>query len=49
MPSIGPFELTDAELLGLEFLGQEDGRELRKMALQATWSGSQLTVKVQAP
>ncbi len=49
MPSVGPFELTDAELVGLEFLGQEDGRELRRIALQASWSGRELTVKVHVP
>ena len=46
MPSIGPFELTEAEIVGLEFLRQEDERQLRKTRLHATWSGRVLTVKV---
>jgi hypothetical protein len=46
VPSIGPFELTEAEIIGLEFLRQEDERQLRKTKLHATWSGRVLTVKV---
>ena len=46
MPSVGPFELTEAELVGLEFLRQEDERQLRKTGLHATWSGRMLTIKV---
>lgn len=46
MPSVGPFDLTDVEFNGFEFLGQEDGKQLRKMDLRATWSGRELTVKV---
>lgn len=46
MPSIGPFELTEDEIIGLDFLRQEDERQLRKTRLHATWSGKVLTVKV---
>ena len=46
MPSIGPFELTEAETIGLEFLRQEDETQLRKTRLHATWSGRVLTIKV---
>ena len=46
MPSVGPFELTEAESIGLEFLRQEDERQLRKTGLHATWSGRVLTVRV---
>ena len=45
MPSLGPFELTETEVIGLEFLRQEDERQLRKTGLHATWSGKVLTVK----
>ncbi|HZD12685.1 MAG TPA: hypothetical protein VE177_04110 [Candidatus Binatus sp.] len=45
MPSIGPFDFTEAEVVGLEFLRQEDERQLRKTGLHATWSGRVLTVK----
>jgi len=45
MPSVGPFELTEVEFIGLEFLRQEDERQLRKTALRATWSGGELSVK----
>lgn len=46
MPSIGPFELTEAETIGLEFLRQDDETQLRKTRLHATWSGRVLTIKV---
>ena len=46
MPSVGPFELTEAESIGLEFLRQEDEIQLRKIGLHATWSGRVLTVRV---
>lgn len=46
MPLIGPFELTEAEIIGLEFLRQEDERQIRKTKLHASWSGRVLTVKV---
>jgi hypothetical protein len=46
MRSVGPFDLTDVEFLGFEFLGQEDGRQLREMKLHATWSGRELSVKL---
>ena len=46
MPSIGPFELTEAETIGLEFLRQDDETQLRKTRLHATWSGKVLTIKV---
>jgi hypothetical protein len=45
MPSVGPFELTETEFVGLEFLRQEDERQLRKTTLRATWSGKELSVK----
>ncbi len=45
MPSVGPFELTEVEFVGLEFLRQEDERQLRKTTLRATWSGRELSVK----
>ena len=45
MPSIGPFDFTEAEVVGLEFLRQEDERQLRKTGLHATWSGRVLTVR----
>jgi len=41
MPSVGPFELTEVEFIGLEFLRQDDERQLRKTTLQATWSGDE--------
>ena len=47
MPSIGPIELTDVEFIGLEFLRQEDERQLRKTTLRATWSGRELSVKAE--
>jgi hypothetical protein len=47
MPSVGPFELTEVEFIGLEFLRQDDERQLRKTALRATWSGRELCVKVE--
>jgi hypothetical protein len=46
IPSVGPFELTEAEFIGLEFLRQEDKKQLRKTTLRATWSGRELSVKV---
>ena len=49
MPSIGPFELTEVEFIGLEFLRQDDERELRKTALRATWSGRELRVRAEGP
>jgi len=45
MPSVGPFELTEMEFVGLEFMRQEDERQLRKTTLRATWSGRELSVK----
>lgn len=45
MPSVGPFELTEAELVGLEFMRQDDERQLRKTTLRATWSGRELRVR----
>ena len=45
MPSVGPFELTEIEFIGLEFVRQEDERQLRKTTLRATWSGRELSVK----
>ncbi|HEX9429937.1 MAG TPA: hypothetical protein VF944_06120 [Candidatus Bathyarchaeia archaeon] len=45
MPSVGPFELTEIEFVGLEFMRQEDERQLRKTTLRATWSGRELSVK----
>ena len=47
MPSVGPFELTEVEFIGLEFLRQDDERQLRKTTLRATWSGRELRVKVE--
>jgi hypothetical protein len=47
VPSVGPFELTDIEFVGLEFLRQEDERQLRKTTLRATWSGRELSVKAE--
>lgn len=49
LPSVGPFELTPAELLGLEFVRQEDERQLRKASLRATWSGRELDIRVENP
>src|SRR5437899_2996120 len=45
MPSVGPFELTEVEFIGLEFLRQDDERQLRKTTLRATWSGRELRVR----
>jgi len=45
VPSVGPFELTEIEFVGLEFMRQEDERQLRKTTLRATWSGRELSVK----
>jgi hypothetical protein len=45
VPSVGPFELTEVEFVGLEFMRQEDERQLRKTTLRATWSGRELSVK----
>jgi hypothetical protein len=47
MPSVGPFELTEVEFIGLEFLRQEDERQLRKTTLRATWSGQELRVRAE--
>ena len=47
MPSVGPFELTEVEFVGLEFMRQEDERQLRKTTLRATWSGRELRVKAE--
>jgi len=47
MPSVGPFELTEMEFIGLEFLRQDDERQLRKTSLRATWSGRELRVKAE--
>ena len=47
LPSIGPFELTDVEFIGLEFLRQEDERQLRKTTLRARWSCRELSVKAE--
>ncbi len=47
MPSVGPFELTEVEFIGLEFLRQDDERQLRKTTLRATWSGRELRVKAE--
>jgi len=47
VPSVGPFELTEIEFIGLEFLRQEDERQLRKTTLRATWSGRELSVKAE--
>jgi len=49
MPSVGPFELTEVEFIGLEFLRQDDERQLRKTTLRATWSGQELSVKAERP
>ncbi len=49
MPSVGPFELTEVEFIGLEFLRQDDERQLRKTALRATWSGRELRVRAEGP
>jgi hypothetical protein len=45
VPSVGPFELTEVEFIGLEFLRQDDERQLRKTTLRATWSGRELRVR----
>jgi hypothetical protein len=45
VPSVGPFEVTEVEFVGLEFMRQEDERQLRKTTLRATWSGRELNVK----
>jgi hypothetical protein len=47
MPSVGPFELTEVEFIGLEFLRQEDERQLRKTTLRARWSGRELRVRAE--
>jgi hypothetical protein len=47
VPSVGPFELTEVEFVGLEFMRQEDERQLRKTTLRATWSGRELSVKAE--
>ncbi len=47
MPSVGPFELTEVEFIGLEFLRQDDERQLRKTTLRATWSGRELRVRAE--
>jgi hypothetical protein len=39
MLSVGPYELTWAEVFGLKFLRQEEERQLRKTSLQALRSG----------
>ena len=49
MPSVGPFELTEVEFIGLEFLRQDDERQLRKTSLRATWAGRELRVKAEGP
>ena len=49
MPSVGPFELTEIEFVGLEFMRQDDERQLRKTTLRATWSGRELSVKAEYP
>jgi hypothetical protein len=49
VPSVGPFELTEVEFVGLEFMRQEDERQLRKTTLRAKWSGRELTVKAEYP
>ncbi|HEV2120425.1 MAG TPA: hypothetical protein VGS11_10030 [Candidatus Bathyarchaeia archaeon] len=49
VPSVGPFELTDVEFVGLEFMRQEDERQLRKTGLRATWSGRELSIKAEYP
>jgi hypothetical protein len=45
VPTVGPFDLTEVEFIGLEFLRQDDERELRKTTLRATWSGRELLVR----
>jgi hypothetical protein len=47
LPSIGPFELTEIEFIGLEFLRQDDERQIRKTTLRATWSGRELRVRAE--
>ena len=47
MPSVGPFELTEAEFIGLEFLRQDDERQLRKTTLRARWFGRELQVRAE--
>lgn len=47
VPSVGPFELTEVEFIGLEFLRQDDERQLRKTTLRATWSGRELRVRAE--
>lgn len=47
MPSVGPFELTEVEFIGLEFLRQDDERQLRKTMLRATWAGRELRVRAE--
>jgi len=49
VPSVGPFELTEVEFIGLEFLRQDDERQLRKTTLRATWSGRELRVRTEGP
>lgn len=49
MPSVGPFELTEIEFVGLEFMRQDDERQLRKTTLRAAWSGRELSVKAEYP
>ncbi len=49
MPSVGPFELTEVEFVGLELMRQDDERQLRKTTLRATWSGRELSVKAGEP
>ena len=49
MPSVGPFELTEVEFIGPEFLRQDDEKQLRKTALRATWSGRELRVRAEGP
>jgi hypothetical protein len=49
VPSVGPFELTEVEFIGLEFLRQDDERQLRKTTLRATWFGRELRVKAEGP
>jgi len=49
VPSVGPFELTEIEFVGLELMRQEDERQLRKTTLRATWSGRELSVKAEHP
>jgi len=43
VPTVGPFDLTEVEFIGLEFLRQDDERQLRK----TTWSGRELLVKAE--